>query len=74
MGRKRVLTAEQERDIWNFYQEGQKVSWIAKQLFIPYMLVYNSIKRELDYDKIMRNPIVNDNPQTDAESESEEQA
>lgn len=70
MGRKRLLTAEQEAQIWNSYQEGGKIATIAREANLPYMLVYNAIKREKDYEKVMSNPVVDD-PQTDTESEEQ---
>lgn len=46
MGRPRKLTAEQEAEVWNRYQSGEKVSAIAKAMSLPYMIVYTSIRRE----------------------------
>ncbi len=51
MGRPRKLTAEQEAEVWNQYQSGTKVAAIAREMQLPYMLVYLSIKREKDYNK-----------------------
>jgi len=48
MGRPRKLTAEQENEIWRLFTEGVKPSKIAKQMDLPYMIVYNSVRRETD--------------------------
>ena len=46
MGRPRKLSAEQEQEVWNLHVEGLTPAKIAKQLNLPYMLVYTSLKRE----------------------------
>lgn len=46
MGRPRKLTAEQEAEVWNRYQSGEKIAKIAKAMNLPYIQVYTSIRRE----------------------------